>query len=245
MSFFRTCFSLPIGFPRAILYYFVGSLEYEAQQIIARLRFFHKHARTRGFLRDAMLEDRKLFLLGQPCWNADFRDLFEGFLPGRVFGEVDLFEPQEDLRGLVEQESSDRRDLRLSLMLSGVLFRELLPFQAMPSFLRELSCRSFEEVRLVLIFFANMFRFCFFSRTRETCPLCFQSFVASHLFECVEIRRDVPTLVDDWRVMALRQDWGNFIDFFFVMCLFWTRKVNSVRCGHVKTIQEAVRLFLG
>jgi hypothetical protein len=190
------------------------------------------------------LEDRRLFLLRQPSWNSDFAELFEGFLPGRIFSEVDLFDPQENLRTLVEQESSDRRDLRLSLMPSGVLFRELLPFQAMPSFLRELSRRSFEEVRLVLIFFANMFRFCFFSRTSETCPLCFQAFIASHLFECAEISRDVPPLIDDWRVLDLRRDWGNFLDFFFVVCMFWTQRVNSVRRGHVKTIQEAVRLFL-
>jgi hypothetical protein len=245
MLFFRSCFSLPVGFPRAIFFYFVGSLEFDAQQIIARLRFFQKHARTRGFLREAFLEDRRLFLLRQPCWNSEFADLFEGFLPGRIFGEIDLFDPQEDIRTLVERELSARRDLRLSLMPSGVLFRELLPFQAMPSFLRELSRRSFEEVRLVLIFFANMFRFCFFSRTTESCPLCLQSFIASHLFDCVEISRDVPSLIDDWRVVALRRDWGTFFDFFFVTCLFWTRRVNSIRRGHVKTIHEAVRLFLG
>jgi hypothetical protein len=115
MLFFRRCFSLPNGFPRAIFYFFVGSLEFYAQQITARLRFFQKHCRTRGFLQTAFLEDRKLFLLGQPCWNMDFRVLYEDFLPGRVYGELDLFHPQEDIRGLLERESSERRDLCLSL----------------------------------------------------------------------------------------------------------------------------------
>jgi hypothetical protein len=244
MIFFRVAFSLPMGFPQAIFYFFAGSLEFSAQQIQARLRFFQKHARVNGFLRAALAEDRRLFLLGQPSWNGDFRDLFEGFLPGRVYGELDLFDPQEDIRALLEQESSERRDLRLSLMPSGVLFRELLPYQAMPSFLRELSRRSFEEVRLVLIYFANMFRFCFFSRPTERCPLCVQAFAASHLFECLEIQRDVPFALE-WRLVAARRDWGDFLDMFFLMCLFWTRRVNSIRQGHVKTIQDAVHLFLG
>jgi hypothetical protein len=244
MIFFRAAFSLPIGFPRAIFYFFVGSLEFPAQQIQARLRFFQKHARTTGFMRAALLEDRRLFLLRQPSWNRDFQDLFEGFLPGRVYGELDLFDPQEDIRTILEQESSVQRDLRLSLMPSGVLFRDLLPFQAMPSFLRELSRRSFEEVRLVLIYFANMFRFCFFSSVCERCSLCAQAFVASHLFECPEIQREVPFVLD-WRLVAARRDWGDFLDMFFLMCLFWTRRLNTVRQGHVKTINEAVRLFLG
>jgi hypothetical protein len=129
-------------------------------------------------------------------------------------------------------------------MPSGVLFRDLLPFQAMPSFLRELSRRSFEEVRLVLIFFANMFRFCFFSRVTERCPLCDLAFDASHLFECQEIQPEVP-FVFDWRVRATRREWGDFLDMFFLMCLFWSRRVSSVRQGHVKTIRDALHVFLG
>ncbi len=49
-------------------------------------------------------------------------DLYEGFLPGQSFSELDLFDPQDNFRDLLEQESSDRRDLRLSLRPSGVLF---------------------------------------------------------------------------------------------------------------------------
>jgi hypothetical protein len=244
MLFFRRCFSLPIGYPRAIFYFFVGSMEFDAQQIMARYRFFQKHCRSNGFLRSVLFEDRKLFLLGQPSWSMDFKLLYENFLPGRTFGELDLFDPQDDIRELLERESSDRRDLRLSLMPSGVLFRDLLPYQVMPSFLRELSRRSFEEVRLVLIFFANMFRFCFFVKKMDLCPLCYSEFVSSHLFECPEIVPSIPVDCADWRVLAVRRDWGEFLDLFFVVCLFWTRRLNSIRVGHVKTIGKAVRLFL-
>jgi hypothetical protein len=181
----------------------------------------------------------------QASWNRDFEDLYEDFLPGRVFSELDLFDPQEDMRALLESESSDRRDLRLSLMPSGVLFRDLLPFQAMPSFLRELSRRSFEETRLVLIYFANMFQFCFFSSRVERCPLCLQSFLAQHLFECPEIELIAPIRLDGWRDLAYGREWRDFLDLFFITCLLWSRRVNSVRIGHVKTITEAVRLFLG
>jgi hypothetical protein len=172
-------------------------------------------------------------------------NLYEDFLPGRVFSEIDLFNPHDDIRALVETESSNRRDLRLSLMPSGVLFRELVPYRVMPSFLRELSRRSFEEVRLTLIFFANMFQFCFFSSRVERCPLCLQSFVASHLFECDEIQLVSPIRIDGWRHLAFGREWRDFLDMFFIVCFLWTRRVNQVCVGHVKTITDAVRLFLG
>jgi hypothetical protein len=245
MIFFRTCFSLPIGFPRAIFYYFAGALEFEAQQILGRVRFFQKHARTRGFLRSALLEDRRLFLLQQASWNRDFRELFEGFFSGQVFSELDLFDLPDNFRVELERESSERRDLRLTCMPSGILFRTLVPYRAMPGFLRELSRRSFEEVRLVLIFFANMFRFCFFSRAVDRCPLCLSNFMAEHLFECLEVQTSVPIRINAWRDLAFGQEWRDFLDLFFIVSFAWTRRINSVRIGHVKTISEAIRMFVG
>jgi hypothetical protein len=106
----------------------------------------------------------------------DFQLLFKSFLPDYSFSELDLFEPHEDNRSLLEQESMDRQELRLSLMPGGVLFQRLVPFQSMSSFLRELSRRSFEETRLVLIFFANMFRFCFFQQGNRKLPFVIRSF---------------------------------------------------------------------
>jgi hypothetical protein len=244
MLFFRSCFSLPKGFPRAILYFFAGSLEFQAQQIMARFRFFQKHARSHTFMRNVFLEDRRLFLLNQVCWNSDFKDLYEDFLPGSVFSELDLYDPQDDLRTQVETESSARRDMRLALMPSGVLFRDLIPYRVMPSLLRELSRRSFEETRLVLIFFANMFRFCFFSRATDLCPLCQNAFVAAHLFECPEVVPTAPIRIDGWRNLAYGEEWRDFLDLFFIVCFLWTRRCNRVRLGHVKTITDAIRMFL-
>jgi hypothetical protein len=172
-------------------------------------------------------------------------DLYEDFLPGRVFSELDLFDPQDNFRETLERESSDRRDLRLSLMPSGVLFRNLIPFQALPSFLRDLSRQSFEEVRLILIFFANMFRFCFFSRQTDRCPFCLIEFVAEHIFDCPEIQLATPIRVNGWRDLAYGQNWRDFLDLFFIICFVWSRRINSVRVGHTKTIEGAIRLFLG
>ncbi len=98
MLFFRTCFSLPIGFPCAIFYFFAGPLEFAAQQMLARLKFFHTHAWRNGFVRDAFLQVRILFLLGRECWNADFAELFETFFLGRRFTEFDLFSPEDEFR---------------------------------------------------------------------------------------------------------------------------------------------------
>ncbi len=160
------------------------------------------------------------------------------------FSELDLFDPQEDIHALLEQESSSRRDLRLSLMPSGILFRELVPYQSMPSLSRELSRRSFEEVRLVLIFFANMFRFCFFNSRTERCPLCLLPLTASHHFDCPTIREASPIDISGWRGLAQRREWRDFLDLFFLVCIFWTQHVNTVRTGHSKTILRANRMFL-
>jgi hypothetical protein len=190
------------------------------------------------------LEDRQLFLLRHVCWNGDFEHLFELFLPSQSFSEVDLFEPQEDLRELLERESSERRDLRLSIMPSGILFRDLVPYQSMPSFLRELSRRSFEEIRLVLIFFANMFRFCFFTRRIDNCPLCLLPLNAAHHFDCQVLQGLSPIDLTSWRNLAVRNEWRDFLDLFFVVSLIWTRHVNSVRCGHTRTIENANRMYI-
>jgi hypothetical protein len=131
------------------------------------------------------------------------------------------------------------------MMPSGVLLRDLIPFRVMPSFLRELSRRSFEEVCLVMIFFANMFRFCFFTRPLDLCPLCTQSFIASHVFECPEIFPSIPIRSDNWRNLAYGEEWRDFLDLFFIFCFVWSRRATAVRIGHTKTIIEAVRMFLG
>jgi hypothetical protein len=176
----------------------------------------------------------------------DFQLLLESFLPDLSFSELDLFDPHEDMRSLLEQESADRRNLRLSLMPSGILFQRLVSFQTMPSFLRELSRRSFEETRLALIFFANMFRYCFFTRSTENCPLCFVRLDASHHFDCPRIRELCPIDLSDWQRFARRGDWNEFFDLFFLLCIIWSRNVRSViRCGHSRTVNDAFHLFLG
>ncbi len=156
MLFFRTCFSLPIGYPRAILHYFTGPLEFFAQQLLARFKFFQKHAWKVGQIRDSFYQDRILFLLGQECWASDFAEIYEAFFQGSRFSEFDLFSPVDEFRTRLEAESIEHRNLRLTLMPSGILFRHLIPIGSLSSFMRELSIRSFEEVRLILLFFLRI-----------------------------------------------------------------------------------------
>jgi hypothetical protein len=245
--FFRTCFTLPLGFPRAIFYFLLGANEFRAQQVAVRLRFFRRCTRTAGFMQRVMCEDRSLFLLGQESWNSDFESLYESLFPRRRFAELDLFSESDDHAASLARESNSLRETRLFMMPSGILFRTLLPYQVFPGFLAELSRRSFEEVRLVLIFLANMFSYCFFTRTTEACPLCHSQFSSSHLFDCPfadsHIRFELQ--VPDWRALCREREWKEFIDLFFVVALFWTRNINTVRAGHTATIQKGVRLFLG
>ncbi len=232
--FFRFSFSLPGGYTKAIFFYMLGTNEFRAQQIINRLRFFKRCTWKSGSMRSVMLEDRRLYLLKQVWWNAKFEVLFESLFPPRSFCELDLFDDDRELQLLLKRESASIRDIRLLSMPSGILFREFFLYQAMPCFLAELSSRSFEEVRLLLIFFANMFRFCFFTRTTDFCPLCTSHFSSSHFLDCPFVESQVYFQLQepDWRDLCLSYQWQDFLDLFFVVGHFWSSQVNAIRQGH-------------
>jgi hypothetical protein len=256
MLFFRTCFSLPVGFPRAIFYFFAGPLEFSAVQMCARLKFFHKHAWKNGRMRDLFLQDRILYLLGRECWNDDFSNLYEAFFHGRRYTEFDLFSPLNEFRMELELESVAHRHLRLTLMPSGILFQQLVAIGSYSSFARELSRRSFEEARLILLFFANMLRFSFFTRTQESCPYCPSNIRlnSTHFLECRNIFHSpllplppdlpLPSEFDPWRTMCLQERWGDFFDFFFLLGLMWSRVSSSVRPSHCKTLMGSCRFVI-
>jgi hypothetical protein len=233
-------------------------LEFPAQQLLARLKFFHKHAWRDGFMRDAFCQDRLLFLLGRECWNADFAELYESFFHGRRFTEFDLFSPEDEFRMELEMESEAHRHLRLTLMPSGILFQRLVSLGSYTTFARELSLRSFEEVRLILLFFANMLRFTFFVRPQETCPFCPTTsrvnLDSTHFLECNNIFHSpllptpldlpLPVEFDPWATMCLQDRWQEFFDFFFLMGLMWPRASSLVRVSHRKTVQESPRFLV-
>jgi hypothetical protein len=256
MLFFRTCFSLPVGFPRAIFPYFAGPLEFAAQQMLARLKIFQKHVWRAGHMREVFFQDRILFLLGRECWSSNFAELYEAFFHGSQFREFDLFSPTDEFRIRLEVELAAHRHLRLTLMPSGILFQQLVPIGSPSSFMRDLSVRSFKEVRLVLLFFANMLRFCLFTRAQVNCPHCppLTPFSSSHFLECSNIfhspllpRPDdlpLPSSLDPWRTMCLQERWSEFFDFFFLVGLMWSRASSLVRVSHAKTFNEANRFVL-
>ncbi len=113
-------------------------------------------------------------------------------------------------------------------MPSRALFQRLDPYQPNPSFLHELSRRSFGKTRLILLFFANMFCFCFFSCVMENCPLCRVRLDASHHFDCPNICSLSPLDLSDWQSYARREHTGvtrtpseaPFVFFFLGWCRF-------------------------
>jgi hypothetical protein len=207
-------------------------------------------------MREVFFQDRILFLLGRESWNSNFAELYEAFFHGSRFSEFDLFSPVDEFRLRLEVESAAHRHLRLTLMPSGILFQQLVPIGSLSSFMRDLSVRSFEEVRLVLLFFANMLRFCLFSRAQVNCPHCQPQtpFSSSHFLECSNIfhspflpRPDdlpLPSSFDPWRTMCLQERWPEFFDFFFLLGLMWSRATSLVRISHAKTFSNANRFIL-
>jgi hypothetical protein len=183
--------------------------------------------------------------------------LYESFFHGRRFSEFDLSSPEDEFRLELELESAAHRHFRLTLMPSGILFQRLISGGSYSSFARELSMWSFEEVRLILLFFANMLRFCFFTRPQETWPFCPTlprvNLDASHFLECTNIFHSpllpapldlpLPSEFDPWSTMCLQERWCEFFYFFFLMGLMGSRASAIVRVSHRKTVSEAPRFF--
>jgi hypothetical protein len=154
-----------------------------------------------------------LFLLGRESWASDFVELYEDFFHGSRFSELDLFAPIDEFRLRLELESIEHRRLRLSLMPSGILFQQLIQLGSHSLFLQELSVRSFEEVRLVLLFFADMLKFCLFTCRQDDCPFCpgTTPLSSAHFLDCSNIFHSpllpppddlpLPSQFDPWRTM--------------------------------------------
>jgi hypothetical protein len=53
-----------------------------------------------------------------------------------------------------------------------------------------------------------------------------------------------PVDMIDWRELASRNEWREFLDLFFLISVIWVRRVNSVRVGHTRTIECGNRLFI-
>ena len=120
------------------------------------------------------------------------------------------------------------------------LFISLVPFGIPGSFLRELSIRSFEEIRLLRLFFGQMLRFCFFNHRTDYGPLCSFAFSSEHFFEC-PVLDPLNNFPDrwKWRDRCRREEWEAFINAFFSIALLWRTLSSSVRNGHMETIQRA------
>ena len=241
MLFVHTVFQIPVGFPRAIFYVLLDIQEYSFLELISRSRFFRSGVSSPSrFLDRVLTVDRELFAIGSPSWNNDFQIAFENFLPDESFSELDLFDATEPWRELLERESLYQREARLRLMPSAALFMSLVPYGVPRNFLRALSLRSFEEVRLLIWFFGQMLRFCFFNSRQDQCPLCGNQFNSEHFFECdaVDFSNSLPNR-STWRDRCRSEEWKIFFDLFFSVALLWTIATPRVRVGHVNTIQKA------
>ena len=240
MLFLRSCFSLPIGYPRAIFCELLDIDEFFLTQIRSRWRFFSRNirlGRINSALTQAFLHDRELFRLGIPCWSRDFCKIFESFYNERAFIELDLFEEESQITELLRMESMSQRTLRMTLSPSAHLLRDLLPHRVTRSFLVSLSQRSFEEVRLILLFWGNMLRYCFFTGSVEICLLCSLPFNSEHFLSCTEINNN--GVLGNWRLFLENENWEGFISFFFLVALEWIHRTNPVRLGHQKVNEKA------
>ena len=239
MVFLRSCFSLPTGYPRAIFYSLLDIDKFLFSQIRAWRRFFSRNVRSaiRPLMREVFLHDRELFHLGLPSWSQDFGSLFERFYTERMFSEIDLFDEEQSMMELLRTESMSHRNGRMTLSPSAHLFQVLLPYRVNRPFLAALSARSFEEVRLMLLFWGNMLRYCLFNGVVEFCLLCNAGFTSEHFLSCTEVNSG--EILGNWREMLANEKWDEFISFFFLIALEWMHRTNRVRVGHQKTIERA------
>jgi hypothetical protein len=54
----------------------------------------------------------------------------------------------------------------------------------------------------------------------------------------------MPIDIAEWRGLAQRRKWRDFLDFFFIVSVLWSQRTHLVRGRHMKMSNIANRMFI-
>jgi hypothetical protein len=238
-QFVQECFSLPSSFPMIVAKLFLRIDDLIMQAFNARVNFFNRV--LTGVNSDASLSamhmDRSSLFPDERGWNAEFENLVRPFVD---FPSIDLSSVAfvEDTRSTLRSALSRRRRVRFEQSSSSFV-TQLLPDLNIPDpFTRFLSELPHESVRLILIFFANMFQFTYLRTTSLVCAFCQLNLSSTHLFDCLGI---TPNPISNWPAFVhdfLSEEYSRAFDRLFLILQRWTILTNRFQPSLSAHIQE-------
>jgi hypothetical protein len=237
-QFLQECFSLPSSFPMSIAKLFVQIEDLNMQAFNARVNFFQRI--LRGSNSDASLAamnmDRGTLYGMDLGWNAAFSRLVGDHLD---FSNLDLSNLSEidEARSELRVALSHRRAQHFASS-SSYFVAEIFPNLRIPlSFSEHLNDLPHESIRIILIFFANMFQFTYFRSANLVCPFCPGNLSSTHLFDCLGVQRNPlcnwPDFIRDFH----EENYADALDRLFLILQRWTILTNRFRpsfSGHVE-----------
>jgi hypothetical protein len=238
--FLQNVFSLPPSFPIQLACFFLGVPNFLISFYDARTRFIQRLAGKGSLssLAAISIDREELWPLGLG-WNHELITAVEEFVDLR---EVDLLEGAEVLE--------TREKLVHGIMLRRVRHFEgssssfLLDFFPNASIPREfasfLGNLPYESVRILLIFFGNMFQFTYLRTTNLACPFCSGQLSTMHFFLCPH----TPAPFNDWASLVLEfreKEYWAAVDRIFLTMQRWVAICRKFTPGFGAKVDEYFR----
>lgn len=172
-------------------------------------------------------------------WNRELIDSLSSYLD---LEEVDLLDEEEVAEVWLKLVDllKDRRVRRFLSSSSGFLL-DFFPSATIPpdfaTFLRHL---PYESVRILLIFFANQFRFTYLRTSdpeKQDCPFCSGQLSSEHFFTCPS----TPPPFNDWQGVISGFNSGNYweaVDRIFLTLQRWASVCQNFAWGFLDKVME-------
>jgi hypothetical protein len=225
--FLQECFSLPASFPMSIAKFFLRIDDLILQAFNARVNFFRRiisGSNSDASLGAMYMNRTQLFHRGMG-WNADFVRITGGLLD---FSELDLSNAAEieEARSELVLVLARRRRERFAASASAFVV-ELFPnLMISPSFTQHLADLPHESVRIVLIFFANLFQYTYLRSSNLICAFCQGELSSTHLFMCQGV---IQNSLCDWNAFVYdfqNENFADALDRLFLILQRWTTLTN-------------------
>jgi hypothetical protein len=235
--FLQNIFSLPPSFPIQLACFLLDIPSLALSVFDARTRFISRLAESGSLasLAAMTLDREELFPIGVG-WNNELIRSVEKYVDLR---EIDLLDPVEvaEVRRELMEALLNERKRRLG-ELSSCFVLDFFPHATIPrdfsSFLGNL---PIESVRILLIFFGNMFQFTYLRTTNRECPFCSGQISSMHLFLCPH----TPAPFNDWASLVSEFHEGKYwsaIDRLFLTLQRWVLICNKFTPGFGSKVVE-------
>jgi hypothetical protein len=183
-----------------------------------------------------MALDRDELMSHRIGWNWELRDVVGGLVDIEDIDLLDGHETQK-IRGHLADRLMRRRIERIQRSGSPFLL-DFFPSAEVPrDFSLFLGNLPYESVRILLIFFGNLFQFTYLRCTNRVCPFCPGEFSSTHFFLCPHTPppfNDYSALVNDFRISDFRAG----IDRIFLTLQRWASITRNFQPGFGAKIEE-------